>query len=109
MAPRRCTKVAGVVVGISRPREAVIRHVVPFFARDLASLAPDANSRVGEKSHFDVILYEEMSSLVGAFSAFADHGLCARFAVAWEAEAPRVPFATPSPAKIRAHSCPSVA
>ena len=48
---------AGVVVGISRPSEAVIRHVVPFLARDFASLAADANGRVGKKSYFDVIAH----------------------------------------------------
>jgi hypothetical protein len=64
---------AGVVVRISRPREAVIRHLVPFFARDFAGFAADANSRVGEKSHFDVILHVRMLPLVRALDSFSDH------------------------------------
>src|SRR5438105_15751688 len=53
MSPGRRAEVAGVVVRISRPREAVIRDLVPFFARDLASLAADANTRVGKKTDLD--------------------------------------------------------
>jgi hypothetical protein len=109
MAPRRSAKAASVVVGISRPRETVIRHLIPFFARDFASFAANANARVSEEADFYFFLHEIVMALVRAFSAFADHGLCAGFAVDWAAEAPGVPFATPSPAKIRAHSCPSVA
>ena len=73
MAPRRSAKVASVVVGISRPRETVIRHVVPFFARDFASFAADANARVGEEADLHFLLYEIVVALVGAFCAFADH------------------------------------
>src|SRR5438876_8642783 len=78
MAPRRCAKVSGVVVRISRPRETVIRHVIPFFARDFASFAADANGRVGEEADLYFLLYEIVMALVGAFRAFADHGLCGR-------------------------------
>ena len=75
MPPCRCAKVAGIVIGISRPREAVVRHLVPFFARDLASFAADANTRVGEKSHLDVIAHVGVLPLIRALNAFADHRL----------------------------------
>ena len=73
MSPGRRAERAGVIVRISRPSEAVIRYLVPFFARDFASFAANANSRVGKESHFDVILHEGMLPLVGALNAFADH------------------------------------
>ena len=73
VSPCRRAEVAGVVVGISRPCESVVRHLVPFFARDLASLAADANTRVGEETNLDVILHVGMFSLIGAFNSFADH------------------------------------
>jgi len=73
MAPGRCAKVASVVVRISRPREPVVRHLVPFFARDLASFAADANTRVGKKSHFDVIVHVGVFPLIRALDSFADH------------------------------------
>src|ERR1700731_393800 len=66
---------AGVVVGISRPGEAVIRHLVPFLACDLASFATDANTRVGKESNFDTILHVRMLSLIRALDSFADHRL----------------------------------
>src|SRR6266536_4858919 len=88
MPPGRCTKMAGVVVRISRPREAVVRHLVPFLARDLASFAADANRRVGKKSHFDVILHEGMSSLVSALDSFANHTFT-RGSADWVAHASR--------------------
>jgi hypothetical protein len=75
MSPGRRAERAGVIVRISRPREAVIRHLIPFFARDLASFAADANSRIGQEPHFYVILHEGMSSLVRALQSFADHRL----------------------------------
>src|SRR5438874_12331290 len=109
MAPRRRAKVACVIVGISRPNIAVIRHVIPFFARDFASFAANANGRVSEEADLYFFLYKIVMALVGAFCAFADHGLCAHFAVVWRAYTLRVPFAAPSPAKIPAHSFPSVA
>jgi hypothetical protein len=64
---------SGVVVRISRPNEAVIRHVVPFFARDFSSFAADANTWVGEEADLHVIFNERMSTLVGASNSFADH------------------------------------
>ena len=75
VAPCGCAKMAGVVVGISRPGEAVIGHLVPFLARDLASLAADANGRVGKKSYFEVIAHEGVLPLIRTVSAFADHRL----------------------------------
>ena len=78
VAPGRRAEVARVVVGISRPSEAVIGHLVPFLARDLASLAADANGRVGKKSYFDVIAHVGVFPLIRAMSALADHksGAC---------------------------------
>src|SRR2546428_10706774 len=78
MAPRRRAKVACVIVGISRPNIAVIRHVIAFFARDFASFAANANGRVSEEADLYFFLYKIVMALVGAFCAFADHGLCAR-------------------------------
>jgi hypothetical protein len=73
VAPGRCTEVAGVVVGISRPGESIIRNLVPFFARDLASFAADANARVGEEADLDAILHVGMLPLIRALDSFADH------------------------------------
>src|SRR3954468_14895488 len=64
---------AGVVVGISRPDKAVVGHLVPFFARDFASFAADANTRVGEEADLDAILDVGMLPLIRALEAFADH------------------------------------
>jgi hypothetical protein len=75
VAPGRRAKVAGVVVRISSPREAVIGHMVPFFARDFASLAADAYSRIGEETDFHVFLHVIVPSLIRAVCAFADHRL----------------------------------
>ena len=73
VAPGRRSEMAGVVVGISRPREAVVRHMIPLFARDFASFAPDANAWVGEEANLDVILHKGMPALVRALNSFADH------------------------------------
>jgi hypothetical protein len=73
--PGRCTEMSGVVVRISRPNEAVIRHVVPFFARDFASLTADANRGIREESHFDVIAHVGMLPLIRTLNAFANHRL----------------------------------
>ncbi len=73
MAPRRSAKVASVVVGISRPREPVIRHVIPFFARDFASFAANANGRVSEEADLHIFLHVIVAALVRALRAFADH------------------------------------
>ena len=58
VTPCRCAEMASVVIGISRPRETVIRHVIPFFAGDFAGFAADADGRIGEKADFDVVLDE---------------------------------------------------
>ena len=71
--PSRCAEVASVVVRISGPGETVIRDLVPFLACDFASLAADANARVGKKPDLDVIVHVGMFSLIGAFNSFADH------------------------------------
>jgi hypothetical protein len=73
MAPGRCAKVAGVVIRISRPGKAVVGHVIPFFTRDFASFAANANTRVSEESHFDVIVHVGMLPLIRALDSFADH------------------------------------
>jgi hypothetical protein len=65
----------GVIVRISGPGESIIRHLVPFFTGDLASLAPDANTRVSEESNLDVILHVRMFALIRAMNSFADHRL----------------------------------
>jgi len=89
MPPCRRAKVAGVVVGISRPREAVIRHLVPFFARDFASFAADANARIGEETNLDAILHVRVLPLIRALDPFADHTFT-RSSVDWVAHASRV-------------------
>src|SRR6266496_4210911 len=76
--PGRRAKVASVIVRISGPNIAVIRHLIPFFARDFASFAANANGRVSEEADLYFLLYKIVMALVGAFCAFADHGLCAR-------------------------------
>src|SRR6266700_3113303 len=63
----------GVVVGISRPSKAVIRHFVTFFARALACFATNAYSRVGKETNFDVFLHVIVPALIRAVCAFADH------------------------------------
>jgi len=75
VAPGRCAKLTGVVVRISRPREPIVGDLIPFFARDFASFAADANSWVGKKSDFDVVVHIGMLPLVCALNAFADHRL----------------------------------
>ena len=73
MPPGRCAEVTGVVVGISRPRESVIGHLIPFFAGDLASFAADADARVSEEADLDTILDVGMLPLIRALDSFADH------------------------------------
>ena len=75
VSPRRCAKMSGVVIRISRPNEAVIRYLVPFFARYFASLAADANTRVCKKSNFNVIAHVGVLPLIRTLSAFANHRL----------------------------------
>ena len=64
---------AGVVVGIARPNEAVIGHVVPFFARDFAGLAADAHSWISEETNLNVVAHVRVPALIRAVCAFADH------------------------------------
>ena len=64
----------GVIVGIARPDETVIRHVIPFFARDFARFATDAHSRIGEEPDLDVVAHVGMPALIRAVCAFAYHG-----------------------------------
>ena len=65
---------ARVIVRISRPSEAVIRYLVPFFARDFAGFATDAHSRIGEETNLNVVAHVRVPALVSAMCAFADHG-----------------------------------
>jgi hypothetical protein len=64
---------AGVVVRISRPNEAVIRYLVPFFARDFASLAADAHSWIGKEANLNAIVHVSVSALIRTVCAFANH------------------------------------
>ena len=64
---------AGVVVRISRPREPVIRHVIPLFACDLAGFAANANGGISEETNLDIFLHVIVPALVRALCAFADH------------------------------------
>src|SRR4051794_24213425 len=73
MSPGRCAEVTCVVVGISRPREPVVRHLVPFFARDLASLTANTDSRIGEETDFNAVLHISVGPLIRALETFADH------------------------------------
>src|SRR5437762_2820987 len=73
VAPGRRTEMTGVVVGISRPGESVVGHMIPLFACDFASFAPDANTRIGEESNLDMILHVRVFSLVRALDSFTDH------------------------------------
>src|SRR4029077_1097079 len=73
--PGGSAEMPGVVIGISRPNEAVIRHFVPFFARDLARFATNAYRGIGEETDFDVFLHVIVPTLVRTVCAFADHRL----------------------------------
>ncbi len=72
MPPRRRAEVTGVVVRISRPNKAVIRDVVPFFARDFARLAADAHRWIGEKPNFNIFLHVRVPALVRAVCPLAN-------------------------------------
>ena len=74
VTPRGRAKMTGVVVGISRPNEAVIGHLVPFFARDFACLATDAHSWIGKETNLNVVAHVRMPALIRTVCAFADHG-----------------------------------
>src|SRR5437016_1026982 len=71
--PRGCPEMACVVVRISGPNEAVVRNVVPFFARDLARLAADAHGWIREETDLHIFPYVIVPALVRALCAFADH------------------------------------
>src|SRR5439155_20084859 len=73
VAPGRGAEMSSVVIRISRPVKTVVRHMIPLFACDFASFAPDANTRIGEESNLDVIFHEGMPALIGALNSFADH------------------------------------
>jgi hypothetical protein len=73
MPPRRCAEMTGVVVGIARPNETIIRHVVPFLAGDFTRFATDAHSRIGEEPNINVVAHVRMPALIRTVSAFADH------------------------------------
>jgi hypothetical protein len=63
----------GVIIGIAAPNKAVVGNLVPFFARDLAGFAPDADGRIGEEADRGTILDVGVSPLVRALNAFANH------------------------------------
>ena len=73
VSPRRSAEVTGVVVGIARPNEAVIGHLVPFFARDFAGFATDAHSWISEETNLNIVAHVRMPALIRAVCAFADH------------------------------------
>jgi hypothetical protein len=79
MSPCRGAETACVVVGISAPGKTVIGHFVPFFARDFAGFATDANGRISEESNFDVVIHVRMSSLISTLNSFADHKVAQLF------------------------------
>ena len=64
----------GVVIGIARPNKAVIRDVVPFFARHFAGFAAYAHGRISEEPNLDLVAHVGMPALIRAVCAFADHG-----------------------------------
>ena len=74
MPPGRCAKVTRVVVRIARPNETVVGHMVPFFARDFARFATDADCRIGEEPNLNVVAHVRMPALIRTVCAFADHG-----------------------------------
>jgi len=75
MAPGRGAEMSGVVVRISRPSKTVVRHMIPFFARHFAGLAPDTYAWIGEEADLDVIFHEGMLPLVRTLDSLADHNV----------------------------------
>jgi hypothetical protein len=75
MPPGGRAEAAGVVVRIARPNETVVRHLVPFFARDLARFATDAHGWIGEEANFHIFLHVIVAALVRALCAFTNHFL----------------------------------
>jgi hypothetical protein len=75
VAPRRCAEASCVVVRISDPREAIVGDLIPLFARDFTSFAPDAYSRISEETDLDIFLYVIVPALVRALCSLANHCL----------------------------------
>src|SRR5947208_3120064 len=73
MPPCGCAKLSGVIVRITRPSETVVRHLVPFFARDLACFATDTHGRISEEPDLHIFLHVIVPPLVRALCSFADH------------------------------------
>ena len=73
VAPGRGAEMSSVVVRISRPVKTIVRHMIPFFARHFAGLAPDADAWIGEEADLDVIFHEGMPALIRALNSFSDH------------------------------------
>ena len=73
VAPGGRAEVAGVVLRIPRPDETVVRHLVPFFARDLARLAADAHRWISEETDLHIFLHEIVAALVRALCSFTNH------------------------------------
>src|SRR3954454_23781624 len=71
--PCRRAQMTGVVIGISRPNESVIRDVVPFFAGHFAGFAADADRRVGEETDLNMLLHVGVPALVRAMCSLANH------------------------------------
>src|SRR4029077_14905633 len=101
MSPCRRAEVAGVVVGISRPRESIVGNLVPFFASDFTCFATDANTRVGKEPNLDVILHAGMFPLIGALNSFADHIAPIYPGTRARDQPPLFPRAVRSPAVVR--------
>jgi hypothetical protein len=73
VTPRGRAKLASVIVGIARPNETIIGHLVPFFARNFASLAADAHSWIGKEANLNMIAHVRVPTLIRTVCAFADH------------------------------------
>ena len=67
VTPGRRAELAGIVVRIAAEIEAVVRYTVPFFARDFARLASDAQRRIRQKADLRPLRHEVMPRLISAF------------------------------------------
>src|SRR5207237_2510834 len=77
VAPGRGAEMSSVVIRISRPVKTVVRHMIPFFARHFAGLAPDTDARISEEADLDVIFHARMPALIRTLNSFSDHdALC---------------------------------
>ena len=63
----------GIVVGIARPNESILRHMIPFLACDFAGFAADADSWIGKETNLDVVAHVRVAALIRAVCAFANH------------------------------------